>query len=62
MMRVKLGLTDKELMDSPWISLVIATNDFPWYDYKAKKGEDGKERIKVSDPEQIAAILGKHKI
>jgi hypothetical protein len=58
MMRTKLGLTDTELMNMPWIALMIATNDFPWYDYK--KGES-KKTIKVSDPSEIAEIFKRNK-
>jgi hypothetical protein len=50
-MRVTLGLTDKELMDTPWISLIMATNDFPWYDYNGKKV--------INNPGTEDIILGK---
>jgi hypothetical protein len=46
MMQVKLGLTKTELMKSPWISLIMATNDFPYYDHRAKriiKGDQANE-------------------
>jgi len=36
-MRVKLGLTEKELMESSWISLQLQMFDYPYWDYKAKK-------------------------
>jgi hypothetical protein len=36
MMQTKLGLTQKEVMNTPWISLIIAINDFPYYHYKSK--------------------------
>lgn len=36
-MRVKLGLTNEEIMKSSWISLQLQMNDFPYYDPKAKK-------------------------
>ena len=36
-MRVKLGLTEKELMESSWISLQLQMYDYPYYDSKAKK-------------------------
>jgi hypothetical protein len=49
MMQVKLGLTQKELMNTPWISLVMATNDFPWYDHKGKKVIRGKAASEYLD-------------
>ena len=58
MMRTKLGLTDIELMNTPWISLVLATNDFPCYDYK-KSGES--KTVKVNDQEFLNKMIGKHK-
>jgi len=36
-MRTRLHLTDKELLDKSWIALSLEMQDFPWYDYKAKK-------------------------
>jgi len=50
-MRVKLGLTEKELMESSWISLQLQMYDYPYYDYKAKKTITG---------EQANEILGKY--
>jgi hypothetical protein len=40
-MRVKLGLTEKELMNTSWISLQLQMYDYPYYDYKAKKVIEG---------------------
>lgn len=37
MMRVKLGLTEQEILDRPWILTQIESSDLPWYDYKGKK-------------------------
>ena len=37
MYRTKLGLTEAELMNKSWISVVMETNDFPYYDFNAKK-------------------------
>ena len=48
LMRVRLGLTDKELMESSWISLRLQSYDYPYYDYKAKnviKGEHANEYL-----------------
>jgi hypothetical protein len=52
-MRVKLGLTDTEMMNSSYISLCLQSADFPWYDPK------GKERIVVTG-KQAEQILGKY--
>lgn len=46
-MRVKLGLTEKEVMESSWISLQLQMFDYPYYDYKAKKYIRGKEADKI---------------
>jgi hypothetical protein len=40
-MRVKLGLSEREVMQSPWISLQLQMNDFPYYDPKAEKTVTG---------------------
>lgn len=37
MLRVRLGLTDKEIMDRPWILTQIESCDFPQWNPKAKK-------------------------
>jgi len=50
-MRVKLGLTEKELMESSWISLQLQMYDYPYWDYKAKKMITG---------DQANLILGKY--
>lgn len=50
-MRVKLGLTEKELMESSWISLQLQMYDYPYWDYKAKK---------VITGEQAKGILNKY--
>jgi hypothetical protein len=50
-MRVRLGLTDRELMESSWISLQLQMYDYPYFDYKAKKIIKGK---------QASAILEKY--
>jgi hypothetical protein len=41
-MRVKLGLNEKELMESSWISLQLQMYDYPYYDYQAKNVITGK--------------------
>ncbi len=46
-MRVTLGLTDKELMKSSWISLQMQMYDFPYFDPKAKKTITGGEAEKA---------------
>lgn len=51
LMRVKLGLTEKELMESSWISLQLQMYDYPYWDYKAKK---------VITGEQAKGILNKY--
>jgi hypothetical protein len=49
-MRVKLGLTDKELMKSSWISLCLQMNDYPYFDYSDKEpvitGNAAREHLK----------------
>jgi len=35
-MRVKLNLTNEELMNSSWISLQLQMYDYPYWDAKAK--------------------------
>ena len=42
-MRVKLGLTDTELMNKSWIALSLEMADYPFWDYSAKKVLKGKE-------------------
>ena len=43
LMRVKLGLTNKELMNSSWISLQLQMYDYPYWDAKAKNIIKGKQ-------------------
>ena len=43
MLRVKLGLSDKEIMDRPWILTQIESCDFPNWNPKAKKIITSKE-------------------
>jgi len=47
MYRTKLGLTENELMNKSWISVIMETNDFPYYDYKAKRIIKGKEADEI---------------
>lgn len=51
-MRVKLGLSEQELMDSSWISLQLQMYDYPYYDSKAKNI--------ITDPSQANSILQKY--
>lgn len=44
-MRVKLGLSDKEIMNRPWILTQIESADIPWYNPKKKKVLKGKQAI-----------------
>jgi len=53
-MRVKLGLTEKELMKSSWISLQLQMYDYPYYQY------DSKNKKIISDPKQANEILSKY--
>jgi hypothetical protein len=48
-MRVKLGLTNKELMKSSWISLCLQMNDYPYFDYSAKNKITGKAASEYLD-------------
>lgn len=52
MMRVKLGLTDKEIMNRPWIVTQIESADFPWYDSRMKKV--------ITDKTEASAALDKY--
>ena len=45
MYRTKLGLTESELLNKSWISILMETNDFPWYDYNAKRVIKGDAAI-----------------
>lgn len=61
MYRTKLGLTDKELMKKPYISIIMELCDFPYFDYKAEPGdEEAKKIIRVKTKEQADEILGKY--
>ena len=42
-MRVKLNLTNEELMNSSWISLQLQMYDYPYWDAKAKNIIKGKQ-------------------
>jgi len=42
-MRVKLGLTDAELMNKSWIALNLEMADYPYWDYSGKRVVKGKE-------------------
>jgi hypothetical protein len=53
MMRVKLNLTEEELMNKSWISLCLEMADFPYYDYKAEEV--------ITDKEMGANALAKYK-
>lgn len=46
-MRVKLGLSDEEIMNRPWILTQIESADLPWYNPKKKKIIRGDEAIKA---------------
>jgi hypothetical protein len=46
-MRVKLGLTEKELMESSWISLQLQMYDYPYYDVHAKNYIKGKQAEEI---------------
>lgn len=51
-MRVKLGLSEQELMNSSWISLQLQMYDYPYYDMKAKNI--------ITDPAKTSSILEKY--
>lgn len=45
-MRTKLNLTDEEVMNKSWIALNLEMQDYPYFDYNAKrvvKAEDTGE-------------------
>ena len=52
LMRVKLNLTNEEIMDSSWISLQLQMYDYPYWNAKAKNV--------ITDPKQANAILDKY--
>ena len=49
MLRVKLGLSDKEIMSRPWILTQLESIDFPQYNPKLKKA--------IKNPKEIPAYL-----
>jgi hypothetical protein len=51
MMREKLHLTDKELMNKSWIALNLELMDYPYYDYKSKN------RVDTNDTESVLEKL-----
>jgi len=51
-LRVKLGLTNSEMMKTSWISLCLQSADFPYYNYSAKNV--------ITDPKIAGAILDKY--
>jgi hypothetical protein len=53
MMRTKLGLSDKEIMNRPWIVTQIESADFPWYSSKKKKI--------IKSPKMATEFLDKYK-
>jgi hypothetical protein len=44
-MRVRLGLTNEEIMKSSWISLQLQMVDFPYYNARAKQMISGNAAI-----------------
>jgi len=48
-MRVKLGLTNEELMNSSWISLQLQMYDYPYWSSSAKKIIKGKKANTILD-------------
>lgn len=53
MLRIKLGLSDTEIMDRPWILTQIESCDFPQWNSKKKKI--------ITDPKEASSILNKYK-
>lgn len=49
LMRVKLNLTNEEVMNSSWISLQLQMYDYPFFDAKAKKYVTGKQANDILD-------------
>jgi hypothetical protein len=47
MYRTKLGLSESELMNKSWISILMETNDFPWYDAKGNKVIKGEKANEI---------------
>jgi hypothetical protein len=56
MMRTKLGLSEKDILNSTWISLQMQMSDFPSYDYQKKD-----KSVKITSKEQADEILTKFK-
>lgn len=52
MMRTKLGLSDEEIMNRPWIVTLLESTDLPWYDSE-------KEDV-ITDKNKANAILSKY--
>lgn len=53
-MRSKLHLTDEELMNKSWIALNLEMQDFPYYDYNAKK------EVRVEDTGKMLNKILRH--
>lgn len=49
LMRVKLNLTNEEVMNSSWISLQLQMYDYPYFDTKAKKIIKGEQARLILD-------------
>lgn len=47
LMRVKLNLTEKEILKKSWIGLNIEMKDFPYYDHNAKKIVTEEDSAKI---------------
>jgi len=45
LMRVKLNLTNEEVMNTSWISLQLQMYDYPYWDYLGKKVVKGKQAV-----------------
>jgi len=43
LMRVKLNLSNEELMNTSWVSLQLQMYDYPYWDYSAKSVIRGKD-------------------
>ena len=49
MMRTRLGLTNKEIMNRPWILTQIESADLPYYSPKKKDVVVVKDKKKAND-------------
>lgn len=49
MMRTRLGLTEKEIMNRPWILTQIESADLPYYSPKKKDVVVVKDKKKAND-------------